>query len=699
VSAASSESVRSRDARLGEAPRLTAFKLAWLLAIQRRSWAAALWLCLGAAIAMPALLPLIDTTAVRSGLAQMLSQQGALTVQQDVTTLDSFNALRRDVGATVTRRTGNAMVPLAASVTVGPLYLSTVSGGPVPTQLSQQGITAAYRDHLASHVTVIAGELPPDALGGGETAVTVPQAGADQLGLRLSDRVCADVAPGTGQSRWCARVVGLWQPIDGSDPFWGQSPPRLEMAMGTSDFFELVKIRPTQGPTAGLRYWTNPSAVDPDSASALAEQTRQLTTDLRTPQRRVTTALAPSLAGFYAQQRQISTALRLFGAAIALLGLFVVALVGARFLDGRSMELAVLRARGWPAGRVWRTAFGGLLALVVCALPLGLAATVLAIAALSVGGTGISTGWLHADDVTNIGLVMSANLIGLVFVLALLAGGAVWRELEPSLDYPFRRGRPWWQRAGTAAVLGAAGIVELAFPRLPGVDALITQAPTPLPTLLALAPAVALILLTAAAIHLWPLDWTARRGSLSGSLAGWQLERSPEQHAGPTFVLVLAVAVGVFAAIGLALAPGFTGSGTQPALGSGLRAGLLVGAVVAVALALAAFGLHFRSIVRRRFDEYGGLFAHGLTMTQVIRSVAAEQLATVVCGLVVGTILGLALAFAALPLVGAPTSSVTAAGATVGVCLMAILVAVLTVGAAARRTPPSRVYLDVQGQA
>lgn len=684
----SAEPRSARSARVAEIPGLSMAKLAWLLATHRRGWAVALWLCLSAAIAMPALLPLIDGTAVRSGLAQTLTRDGALTVEQNVTDLDTFAAFKREVDGRVALRTGSAMVPLAAQATAGPLHLVTVSGAPASPTLTQQALTAAYADHLASHVAVDAGELPPEALGGGETAVTMPQAGADQLGLRLSDRVCMDFAPGTGQSRWCARIVGLWQPLDSKDPYWGQTP-RLQLNMGRYDFFELVKQHPPQGPLAAIRYWASPATIEPDDTSAVANQVRRLSSELRTPQRRVSTALGPSLETFYTQQREVSSAIHLLGAAMTLLGLFVVALVAARFLDGRTRELAVLRARGWSGGRVWRTAFSGLMALVLCALPVGVAATLLFVALLSLGGSGISPGWLHQEDVTIVAMAMLANLIGLVTVLGLLAGGAAWRELEPSLEAPFRRTRGGWQRAGTALLLGSAGVIELALPRLPGADRLISQAPTPVPTLVVLAPAVGLILLTAAATYLWPLDWGARRRGVEGALAGWQLERLPEQHAGATFVLILAVAVGVFATMGLGMTSQPELAGMQPALGTGLKAGLLVGAVVALALALTAFGLHFRSTVRRRLHEYEELFAHGLTTAQVARSVATEQAAAIVCGLVVGSMLGLALALSGLPLARLTSASVQSGAVSLALGLACLLLGMIVVGYAARRVPAS----------
>jgi hypothetical protein len=698
VTALRAEASRAREARVAEAPGLSRARLAWLLATRRPGWAVALWLCLAGAIAMPALLPLIDAMAVRSGLAQTLARDGALTVEQNVSDLNTFNKFERDVDARVSGRTGSALVPLAAYATVGPLHVVSVGSAPVAPNVAQQALTAAYSDHLASHVTVDAGSLPPDALGGGDTAVTMPQAAADRLGLRMSDRVCFDFTATPGTPRWCARIVGFWQPLDAKDPYWGQAPNSLQLTMGRFDFFELVKQHPPQGPTARLRYWASSDAVDPAKAAVVAGQVRRLTAELKTPERRLTTSLGPSLDSFHTMQVQVSTAIHLFAAAMTLLGLFVVALVGARFLDREARELAVLRARGWPSGRVWRTAFSGLATLTLCALPVGVAAGLLFVAVLSLIGSGISPGWLHQEDVTGVAAAMIANLIGLLALLGLLAAGAARRELDPSLEAPFRNASAWWQRAGTALILGFAGLIELALPRLPWTSGLTRHAPDPLPTLLGLAPAVGLILLTAAVIHLWPLGWAVRPSSVAGALAGWQLKRSPEQHSAASFVMILAVAIGVFAAIGLGIGPEPQVTSTQPALGAGLGAGLLVGALIALALALAAFGLHFRSTAWRRFQEYSGMLAHGLATADVTRSVATEQASVTMSALVVGSLLGLALALAGLPLARPTWLTLQVAAASLGSALVCLFVAMLVAGSAARRLPAHANPFDSQGQ-
>lgn len=692
MNAVRAEAGTAQDARVAEAPSLSRTKLAWLQATGRRGWAVAVWLCLSGAIAMPALLPLIDAVAVRSALAQTLAHDGSFSVEQNVADAASFNAFKRDVDAAIDSRTGSALLPIIDRAATGPLKVTSVNSASPPAAAAQRPVLATYIDHLATHVGVNAGELPPDALGGGDTAVTMPQAAADQFGLRLSDRVCFDFAAG-GSSPWCARIVGLWQPLDTHDPYWNRAPAGPVLAMGLVDFFDVVRQHPGQAADATLGYWANSDAVDPGQAGDVSAQIKQLTAQLQTPQRHVSTSLGTSLQTFHATQLQVSTAIHLTAAAITMLGLFVVGLVGARFLDGQARELAVLRARGWPSGRVWRAASFGLGALVLCALPIGLGAGLLFLAVLSSGGSGLSAGWLHREDVLGVAVAMAGNAVGLIAVLALLALGAARRELDPALEGPFRRTRPWWRRAGTALLLGCAGTIELALPKAPVTANLISGTPGPLPTLLGLAPVLGLILLTAAVVHLLPLGWAVRRNNVARALARWQLRRSPEQHTGAGFVLILAVAISVFAALGLAEGPR-----PQPELGAGLQAGLLVGAVVASALALAAFGLHYRSVARRRRQEYGGLFAHGLAPPEVGRSVATEQASATTSALVVGTILGIALAVSGLPLATPAAGSLEVGAAGVAGALACLFLCMRVVGAIARRLPAHGSALGPQRQ-
>ena len=683
MSSFSAGAVGARDRRVSAATGLTATSLAWLQATRRRGWAGVLWLCLVAAIALTGLLPLIDAMAVESGLAEVLTRDGEVSVQRDVDGVDALAALEREVDDRVAAQTGSALVPLATSVSEGPLHLVSVNNVP-PQGAALQQLTASYLDHLAAHVDLVAGALPPEGLGGGETAVTMPRATAQQLGLRLGDRFCMDFGAG-GQVLWCPRLIGLWEPIDVGGPYWAGRRPGLQLQLSRYDFFELARLRPPQGPTASLRYWADPGAVDAGQAPALVAQVAALRDDLgRRSQARVGTRLDASLARFADQRRAISSTVRAFAAAVALLELFVVALVAARFLERQGSELAVLRARGWPRGMVWRVAFAGLGTLGLTAVPVGVAACALVVAALSLGGSGVSPLWLRAGDLPGAATAVAANAVSLVGVLLLLAGVAAWRDVEPSLEGVRAERRAWWRGRAAAVCLAMLAIPVLLLPRLPGMDgqegALSAYVP--------IAPALGLVLLAVAAVRLRPAAGWVRRRGVAGVLAGWQLERRPEQHAGAAFVVVVAAAIGVFAALGVAdvSAPAFLAA-YPAALRHGLVAGLAVGFGGTLTLTLAGFGLHFGAAAGRRLREYRGLFAQGLSMAQIAGSLAREQVVTLASSLLLGALLGAVLAAAALPLPEASTAAVSVALG--GLVLAGALLAggALAVGSMARRLP------------
>ncbi|HXM56091.1 MAG TPA: hypothetical protein VOB72_11930 [Candidatus Dormibacteraeota bacterium] len=650
---------------------LTRQRLAWRQATHRRGWALALWYSMAAAIALPGLLLLTDAMVAESGLAATLARDGGFSVRQSVADVDAFNTLDRQVDARVSARVGPALVPLGATAAAGPLHLVTVRTEPAPAALAQRTLTATYAAHLASHVAVVAGELPAEGLGGGETAVAMPQAAADQLGLRLSDRLCADfsAAPG-GQARWCARIVGLWRPLAADDPFWGGVTPRFVLTMGRYDLFQLAGLRPGQGPVATVRYWAGAGAVRTDDAPLLAARVTALTAELRSPQRQVDSRIDRSLLAFGDRQHTVSVAIHALAALVAVLGLASVAMVAGRFLDGQSRELALLRARGWSRGRASRVAFTGPALVGLTAAAAAVAACAIAAALLTASGAGVSVLALRAADAPGLLAALFAIAIALVALLAVLTAGTVWRDPEPSLRR--RAGRSWPTGPGPAAAGVVAGLAVMALPHVPGLLAAATEAGAGWRDALFAAPALGAFLAAAGAVSLPAGRRVAGSGSLHGELAGLQLRRRPGQHAVATLLLTLAAAGTVFGALAATAGPG----PDQPELRLGLYLAMGAGAGGGLLLGLAGFGLHFRSTARRRLHEYGGLFAHGLPPAQVTRSLGTEQAVTAGLAVVVGSALGIALALAVLPMpppAGALAGLAAAGALGVGAALVAAL--------------------------
>jgi hypothetical protein len=462
----------------------------------------------------------------------------------------------------------------------------------------------------------------------------------------------------------------------------------MQLAMGRYDFFQMMNLRPPRPALAGLWYRANSAEIDTRLAASVAQQVRQLSSQLRRSGLRVVTSLDRSLQQFVATQRAFSSVTRVVATSVLVLSLLVVALASARFLDGQSHDLGVLRARGWSRPRTWQLAFAGPVALAALALPAGLAACLVIVAASSFTSPGISLSSVRLWDLAGPAAALGACTVGVVTVLGLSAARITPRDPEPPSESPFRRRRSGWRGATLTIVLALAGGCAVGLQRLPGFDRLDSALPANVLDFLAATPALGLVLLATAIVRLRPFRALAprRRASVSGLLAAKQLERRPQQHTTMALVLVLSAGIGVFAVVAFVVQ--LTQSPPVPqAVWAGAEAGLVAGALGALVLALAAFAFHFRWAARRRLGEYGGLFAHGLPTRQVSRSLAAEQRAVTWSSLLVGGALGVAVALAPLATTGTSRASSEAVALGAGAFLAGLLVCTLVVGSLVRRLP------------
>jgi hypothetical protein len=103
------------------------------------------------------------------------------------------------------------------------------------------------------------------------------------------------------------------------------------------------------------------------------------------------------------------------------------------------------------------------------------------------------------------------------------------------------------------------------------------------------------------------------------------------------------------------------------ALNDPLRVGihdeLVVGFVVALAVVIVGFGLHFLAAARNRATQFAIMRANGVPQSALRRSLVAEQVVVLLSGLIAGTGIGLALSWAVTPIfhLGALPEDVTPA--------------------------------------
>ncbi|MDT0377644.1 ABC transporter permease [Streptomyces sp. DSM 42041] len=411
--------------------------------------------------------------------------------------------------------------------------------------------------------------------------VAVPALAAERLGLEPGDALrVASRLDGPPPVR--AEITGVYVPKDRSDPYWRLDPLGGE-AVRTLSYT-------TYGPLAVSDAAFGAERLTPDATHWQADADFSALTTDRVDELR--TRVAATAADFDAASGvdgavassdlpQVLTGLQrslLVGRSTLLVaGLQLAALAGLTLLlvtrllaTDRREETTLLRARGGSRGRV---AAGALLEGLLVALPglvLGpllagpLARTLAAGSGSGPGGSGDAlrlpgtVWWVSAAVALGCALTAAApGFLGSADVhlasrrpraAALLRGGADVALLVVA-------GVALWQLARRSAGAGvlAGGGPDGGPATADGGAVAGSSAAAGIDPVLVTAPALALVAVTVPALRVLPLvvrlgERAAARGrGLTAALAGWQLGRRPARGAGPALLLVLAVAMGVFA--------------------------------------------------------------------------------------------------------------------------------------------------------
>ena len=613
-----------------------------------------MWVCVSLALIPLVALPLIGAITTESSLAASLARESGVTVQHGgLTTAGSFNSFNQGIDHLVGARMGSDLVALSDSATAAPLHVAGVNQGAVPSGVQGFQLRASYIDHLASHVVMLAGQLPPDALGGGDMAATMPQRGADQLGLHLSDHVCLSFVGSTG-SGICVRIVGLWRPLNDNDPIWAGTVPRLQLAITRHDLFSEVVRRSPQPVVGTLRYQPNAFSIGRARLGEVSARLGTLRHDLQDqPGIQASITLDGTLDRLARIQDRAARTIWLLTGSLALVGMALVALVCGRYVDVQADDLHTLRAHGWPAGQLWGLLFARLAAIAALALPAGLVLGGALGWAVTLFEPANSVSMLRTADLVRISAMVAAGFVALIAALAGYAAIAARRDASgAALTEPGGTGIPWRPRVALGAICAGLGAAVLAVTHAPAVEG---ASATSLTNVTAGAgPVGAAVLLAVTAICLQPL-WSRvprrSRTSMAGTLAGWQLDRRPDQHAALVFLLIACVGFGGLAVYTMAIEIGGWAGIVAPDLESGLEAALAVALILSLLLSIAGFGLHFRGIARQRVQEYASLFSVNLPRATVASSLVTEQTVVLRSGLVPGIVIGLVLIVTLRPLV------------------------------------------------
>ncbi|WP_225844563.1 FtsX-like permease family protein [Streptomyces sp. HPF1205] len=527
-----------------------------------------------------------------------------LTVVLTASVLATFTAFTGSIGDAALRRTlghqaaDRATVEAQASLNgpAGPVdgavrkvlggsfgglpttVLSTTRSGPygLPPALRPPGAARTGDPLLTllgtfdrSRLVLVSGAWPaPAAAGAPEVPVAVPAVAAQALKARPGQVIT--LVDRLGGPRLRIRVTGVYRPRDRTAAYWHLDPlaGRGVRTVGYTTYgpmlvdggtFASGRVRAAEMSWQAVGDFRT---VTTGRMGALADSVRHALAAFRTDPAASSAQPSSDLPALVSDLRRsllVSRSTLLIGALqLVVLAGFALLLVARLLAEERAGETALLRARGGSRARVaWLAAAEALLlalpAAVVAPLLAGPVTRLLggtgamARTGASLGGGSTGAAWLVA-------VCTALACAGAVIAPALRAGGAYAVERAARSR---RRALPGALQAGAdVALLAVAGVAYWQLQRRSsGGGALSATASGGLGVdpVLVTAPALCLLAGTVLVLRLLPLvarlgERRAARGrALAPALAGWQLARRPQRGAGAALLLVLAVAMGVFA--------------------------------------------------------------------------------------------------------------------------------------------------------
>ncbi|MGW5352265.1 FtsX-like permease family protein [Streptomyces sp. NPDC004031] len=504
----------------------------------------------------------IGDAAVRRTLQHQAADRSTYNAKASLTGKDAA-ALDRAVRERLRGAFDGLPTDVATSTRSGPYALPTaLRPAGTPKSTDPDLTLLATFDH--AKLALVGGAWPtPAAKGSTGVEVAVPEAVARALHLAAGRQLT--LADRLGGPPLHITVTGVYRPADPGSPYW-QLDPLAGRGIHTLAFTTYGPLLADPGTFASGRVaademsWqatadfgsVGTSRIDALETS-VEDTTAALGADRATGGAQTTSALPGLLDGLRRSLLVTRSTLLIGALQLVILAAFSLLLVAQLLAQERAGETALLRARGGSRGRVARLAAGEALLLAV---PAAVAAPLLAgpLTRLLAGTGAMSrTGvTLGGTDPASAWLVAGAAALACAFAVVLPA-----LRTAPGARAGRRGGVPGILQAGAdVALLAVAGVAYWQLQRrASGGGALSADRSGGLgidPVLVA-APALCLLAGTVLVLRLLPLlarlgERRAARGrSLSLALAGWQLSRRPQRGAGVALLLVLAVAMGMFA--------------------------------------------------------------------------------------------------------------------------------------------------------
>ncbi|HET9344894.1 MAG TPA: FtsX-like permease family protein, partial [Candidatus Limnocylindrales bacterium] len=453
----------------------------------------------------------------------------------------------------------------------GEIGFAAMSGGYVPEGVggndqSQLIRIGAYRG-IADHATIVDGTWP--APGSATIEAALSEGAAAALGLSVGDAMALVSRDDPGQTVSVA-IVGIWLP-DRDDPYWLAKVLELDGVETRGPFTTagpVVVDRMDLVDRVGGRQLDLEWRAIPDvdglrvgGLNALREDLETLNARLRDDRLPGRSIRAESeLPGILAEVDRRTLVSRggitLLTVQFAILAGYAIILVAGMLIERRRVEVALLRSRGAGTAQLSAMALGEALLL---AIPAALIAPYLAVAVVQALGSigpladaGIASTAAVDDDARIVAAVAAAACVIALTIPTVLSGGnpaGVRARISRQV------GRTLPQRLGVDVVLVVLAVVGLWQLRLYGSPLTANaRGELGLDPLLIAAPGIGLLAGGILATRLVPRiaelaeRGFSRRSGLVASIGARQLARRPLRYTRSALLLMLAAALGTFAA-------------------------------------------------------------------------------------------------------------------------------------------------------
>ncbi len=509
-------------------------------------------LILAAAATLIASVVLIQGNITDQGLRSTIVAAGSganVIIEQDgIAQPAAYDAFQQLAAERVRAQLGNTVTPgaqFAVSNTLSAQNLDcTVEGPPVQCKLS----VATYAG-INNHAHIVSGRWATDARQGTDWEFTISAQATDQTGvplhLTIGNEYCfQNLAVRTNKPQiWCGRLVGTWLPTSITDPYWAGNVPDSDVIVTHSSFFQILVEIPDAVGASDQQYSPNTNAIHASDANTIVAGVNRLRGYSLSSNGVFVSALDSTVSGYLARQNASSGPIL-----VTTLGLLVIALAAMGFaaiylLQSHVPQVALWRARGWSRPRVWSLYSTEFTVLAAIATPFAVIASA-AISSLAAGAssTPAQSFWDRLGDA-----LVPTIVAELAFLAVLIAMSAIVSSPELSARRQTRAamGARSARRRALDVVLLVVGVGLLWYVHQGGVGTDEAQSSV----LAFVLSAIAVGLIASPSLRLVGLIgrvFTLTRG-VGGRLARWEIERDPRQYSRLSLLVMLAVAVSVFA--------------------------------------------------------------------------------------------------------------------------------------------------------